>query len=94
MEIYMLFFFIYLSGLILFIISWGHFLVLLLSLEFMMIGLFFGFFSSYMYNYCNLFFCLVYLTMTVCEGVLGLSIMVLMIRVGSSDYLKNFSLLW
>nr|YP_009470468.1 NADH dehydrogenase subunit 4L [Rhadinosa nigrocyanea]AVF96883.1 NADH dehydrogenase subunit 4L [Rhadinosa nigrocyanea] len=91
---YWLFFIIYFSGLIMFIFSWGHFLVLLLSLEFMVIGLFLGFMDTYLFNCNNLFFCMIYLTMTVCEGVLGLSIMVMMIRLGGNDYLKNFSFLW
>jgi NADH-ubiquinone oxidoreductase chain 4L len=40
-----------------------------------------------------LFFSLYFLTFSVCEGVLGLSVLVSIIRTHGNDYFINFSLL-
>nr|WHL46849.1 NADH dehydrogenase subunit 4L [Aphaenomurus interpositus] len=78
-----------LSGLWIFSSKREHLLSALLSLEFMVLGLFIFF-------YMNLFivfgmYSLIYLTLAACEGALGLSILVNMSRTHSGDYFSNFN---
>nr|AFU50201.1 NADH dehydrogenase subunit 4L [Phaedon armoraciae] len=84
----------YLCGLIMFSSKRKHFLLMLLSLEFMIISLFFNLmiYLSLMNN--EYFFSMIFLTMSVCEGALGLSILILMIRTHGNDYITTFSSLW
>nr|QEJ81434.1 NADH dehydrogenase subunit 4L [Drilaster sp. FM16]WIL10246.1 NADH dehydrogenase subunit 4L [Drilaster sp. 2 XYG-2023a] len=96
MMIYSLVFFLfmYFVGLAVFCLKCNHLLMMLLSLEFIVLSLYFGLYiclSMYMYEY---YFMMVFLTMSVCEGALGLSILVSMIRSCGNDYFKSFSLLW
>nr|AFU50153.1 NADH dehydrogenase subunit 4L [Arescus labiatus] len=91
---YLLSIFMYLGGVMSFLLNRKHFLSLLLSLEFMMLALFLFLFFFIESSFFNLFFSMIYLLVVVCEGVLGLSLMVLMIRVSGSDMLMSFSFLW
>nr|QXJ79767.1 NADH dehydrogenase subunit 4L [Suinzona borowieci]QXJ79780.1 NADH dehydrogenase subunit 4L [Suinzona borowieci] len=82
------------SGLIVFSIKHKHFLLMLLSLEIMVLSLYYIIFlylSNMSYEY---FFSMIFLTMSVCEGVLGLAILILMIRTFGNDYIMTFSSLW
>nr|AUR39867.1 NADH dehydrogenase subunit 4L [Agonita chinensis] len=92
--LFMLSLFMFVCGLIYYFISNKHFLHLLLSLEFMFLSLYFMFFLYLNFNMMNLFIMMIFLTMGVCEGVLGLCLMVQMIRTYSSDFLKMLSMLW
>nr|AVN67414.1 NADH dehydrogenase subunit 4L [Eublaberus distanti] len=70
-----------------------HLLSTLLSLEFMVLVLYmilYNYLSSFNYE---LFFSMVFLTFSVCEGALGLSILVSMIRSYGSDYFNMYSML-
>nr|AML25578.1 NADH dehydrogenase subunit 4L [Erotylidae sp. BMNH 1274392] len=91
---YILSMMMYLSGLFSFSMKRKHLLLMLLSLEFIVLSLYFGlfiYFSMMSYDY---FFSMIFLTISVCEGALGLSILVLMIRCFGNDYMMSFSLLW
>nr|QNJ33289.1 NADH dehydrogenase subunit 4L [Hermerius intermedia] len=84
----------FLSGLIVFSSKRKHLLLMLLSLEFVVLSLYFNMFlflSGCDYEY---FFSMIYITMSVCEGVLGLSVLVSMIRTHGNDYILSFSSLW
>nr|YP_011026019.1 NADH dehydrogenase subunit 4L [Ventidius pulai]WQM87291.1 NADH dehydrogenase subunit 4L [Ventidius pulai] len=72
-----------------------HLLLTLLSLEYLVVILFFSLFL-FLYNYTNeYYFIIFFLTMSVCEGVLGLSVLVSMIRCHGNDNLMNItSLMW
>nr|ALO76528.1 NADH deshydrogenase subunit 4L [Scydmaeninae sp. 840218] len=71
-----------------------HLLLMLLSLEYIVISIYFSlFFYLLMYQF-NMYMLMIYMVMIVCEGVLGLSILVLMIRAHGNDYMKTFNLLW
>nr|ALO76307.1 NADH deshydrogenase subunit 4L [Rhagium mordax] len=86
--------FIFFSGLIVFSSKRKHLLLMLLSLEFIVLSLYFNIFvylSFFNYEYL---FSMIFLVMSVCEGVLGLSILVLMIRTHGNDYVLTFSSLW
>ncbi|YP_009271150.1 NADH dehydrogenase subunit 4L (mitochondrion) [Sitophilus oryzae] len=85
--------FLYLSGLFTFIIERKHLLLMLLSLEYIVVSLFLLIFYNLMINF-DYFFCMIFLTMSVCESVLGLSILVFMIRNHGNDYVLSFSSLW
>nr|YP_009327763.1 NADH dehydrogenase subunit 4L [Asymmetricata circumdata]APB92614.1 NADH dehydrogenase subunit 4L [Asymmetricata circumdata] len=88
------FIFMYFSGLIVFCLKCNHLLLMLLSLEFIVLTLYVGlmlFILTFMYES---YFLMIFLTMSVCEGALGLSLLVLMVRSFGNDYFKSLSVLW
>nr|QZI85921.1 NADH dehydrogenase subunit 4L [Moechotypa diphysis] len=83
-----------LSGMMVFALNRKHLLIMLLSLEFLVISIYlnlFIFFSMSGYDY---FFSMIFLTMSVCEGALGLAMLVAMIRAHGNDHVLTFSSLW
>nr|WHU31472.1 NADH dehydrogenase subunit 4L [Claassenia xucheni] len=70
-----------------------HLLLTLLSLEFMVLSLFVFLFIYLNLMMYELFFSMMFLTFSVCEGALGLSILVSMIRTHGNDYFQSFSVL-
>nr|AML26765.1 NADH dehydrogenase subunit 4L [Scarabaeidae sp. BMNH 1274750] len=84
----------YFSGLISFTMKRKHLLLMLLSLEFVILSLYFNMFLYLSYFNFEFFFCMIFLTMSVCEGALGLSILVSLIRTHGSDYYQVFNVLW
>nr|WVD73157.1 NADH dehydrogenase subunit 4L [Monolepta cavipennis] len=90
----LLVFFMFFAGAMSFVINRKHLLLMLLSLEFIVIALYLNMFMYLsMMNY-EYFFSMIFLSMSVCEGVLGLSILTLMVRVHGNDYISTFSFLW
>lgn len=84
---------VFFCGVFSFIYSYKHLLNMLLRLEFIVLSLFLIlFFFLNLINY-ELYFSIFFLTFSVCEGVLGLSILVSIIRSHGNDYFLNFSLL-
>lgn len=86
--------FLRISGILVFALRRKHLLVILLSLEFIIVSLYFNiliYLSELSYEY---FFSIIFLTIRVCEGALGLSILVLIIRAHGNDYVLTFSSLW
>uniref|UniRef100_UPI003001B22E NADH dehydrogenase subunit 4L n=1 Tax=Desmometopa sabroskyi TaxID=3118444 RepID=UPI003001B22E len=82
-----------LMGVFIFVSNRKHLLSMLLSLEFIVLILF-----LMLFVYLNLmnfegFFSMMYLTFSVCEGALGLSILVSMIRTHGNDYFQSFNIL-
>nr|APX39270.1 NADH dehydrogenase subunit 4L [Psylliodes affinis] len=89
-----LLFFMFISGVMSFTLNRKHFLLMLLSLEFIVISLYLNMFMYLnMMNY-EFFFSMIFLTISVCEGVLGLSILILMVRMQGNDFILTFSSLW
>lgn len=85
--------FLLLIGLFIFVSNRKHLLSILLRLEFIVLVLF-----LYLFIYLNLlgyegFFSIIYLTFSVCEGALGLSILVSIIRTHGNDYFQSFNIL-
>nr|YP_009434147.1 NADH dehydrogenase subunit 4L [Hycleus phaleratus]APB02800.1 NADH dehydrogenase subunit 4L [Hycleus phaleratus]ATP06064.1 NADH dehydrogenase subunit 4L [Hycleus phaleratus] len=81
-------------GLVMFSLKRKHLLLMLLSMELMVLSLFFIMFV-YLGSLGNdYFFSMIFLTFSVCEGALGLSILVSMIRTHGNDYFQSFNLLW
>nr|YP_003875560.1 NADH dehydrogenase subunit 4L [Xyleus modestus]ADD97018.1 NADH dehydrogenase subunit 4L [Xyleus modestus] len=83
---------IYFSGVYVFSSKRKHLLMVLLSLEYIVLSLFMLiviFLVEYDYDY---FFPVIFLVFSVCEGALGLSILVSMIRSHGNDFFNSFGL--
>uniref|UniRef100_UPI0031F3F326 NADH dehydrogenase subunit 4L n=1 Tax=Pyrgodera armata TaxID=1964324 RepID=UPI0031F3F326 len=83
---------IYVSGVYIFSSKRSHLLVVLLSLEYIVLSLFMLiviFLVEFNYDY---FFPIIFLVFSVCEGALGLSILVSMIRSHGNDFFNSFFL--
>nr|YP_008757777.1 NADH dehydrogenase subunit 4L [Leptidea morsei]AFP58826.1 NADH dehydrogenase subunit 4L [Leptidea morsei] len=80
-------------GNMIFVSKHKHLLIVLLSLEFIVLSIYLMMLIyMIMMNY-NMFMLMVFLVFTVCEGALGLSILVSMIRTHSNDYFQSYNLL-
>nr|ALP86151.1 NADH dehydrogenase subunit 4 [Apocheima cinerarius] len=90
---YIIVIFMFIIGNLIFVSKYKHLLIILLSLEFMVLSVFF-FLLMYllMLNY-EMYMLMVFLVFSVCEGALGLSILVSLIRTHGNDYFKSFNLL-
>ena len=85
---------IFISGSLVFRINRKHLLLILLSLEFIVLSIYFILIVNlinYQYEY---YFSIIFLTIRVCEGALGLSILVSLIRTHGNDYFQTFNILW
>nr|YP_010463405.1 NADH dehydrogenase subunit 4L [Cryptoperla kawasawai]UUK29381.1 NADH dehydrogenase subunit 4L [Cryptoperla kawasawai] len=85
--------FLFMCGSWVFVSKRKHLLLTLLSLEFIVLSLFFVLFMYLNFWSYELFFSMVFLTFSVCEGALGLSILVSMIRSHGNDFFQTFSIL-
>nr|ALO76264.1 NADH deshydrogenase subunit 4L [Schizonycha sp. SCH01] len=85
---------VYFCGLFSFCIKRKHLLLMLLSLEFVVLGLYFNLFLFLVYFNFEFYFGMIFLTMSVCEGALGLSILVALMRTHGNDYFQTFNVLW
>lgn len=86
---YLLFFF----RILVFISNQKHLLSILLRLEFMVLRLFINiifFFNLFIFER---YFSIVFLVLSVCEGALGLSILVSLVRTHGNDYFQSFNIL-
>nr|YP_010443280.1 NADH dehydrogenase subunit 4L [Danaus genutia]UTE83801.1 NADH dehydrogenase subunit 4L [Danaus genutia]UXR11464.1 NADH dehydrogenase subunit 4L [Danaus genutia] len=93
MNMYMLSLIMFMVGNMIFVSKHKHLLVVLLSLEFIVLSLFlFMMMYLMMINY-NMYMLMVFLVFSVCEGALGLSILVTMIRTHGNDYFQSFNLI-
>ena len=85
--------YLFFIGLLTFVSRRKHLLSVLLSLEFIVLSLFFLLFLFLnLLNY-EIYFSIIFLTFRVCEGALGVSILVSIIRTHGNDYFNSFSLL-
>lgn len=85
--------YLFFIGVIAFVSSRKHLLSTLLSLEFIVLSLFFLLFLFLNILNFELYFSIIFLTFSVCEGALGISILVSIIRTHGNDYFNSFSLL-
>nr|YP_010363320.1 NADH dehydrogenase subunit 4L [Cladiucha magnoliae]UNY39796.1 NADH dehydrogenase subunit 4L [Cladiucha magnoliae] len=70
-----------------------HLLMILLSLEFIMLIIYFSLIMYLNFFMMELFFSMMFLVFSVCEGVLGLSILIIMVRVYGNDNFQVLSIL-
>lgn len=92
--LYIRFILLFILGCLRFSIKRKHLLLILLSLEFIVLSLFLGlfiYFNFFLYEY---YFSLIFITFRVCEGALGLSLLVYLIRTHGRDYFQTFNILW
>nr|UHY94361.1 NADH dehydrogenase subunit 4L [Folsomia candida] len=80
---------IILSGLWIVCSKREHLLSILLSLEYISLGVFLLFLIFLSKG--DFFYSLIYITFTACEGALGLSVLVMMSRTHGGDYFKSFN---
>nr|YP_010414463.1 NADH dehydrogenase subunit 4L [Nepsalus caelestis]URT60512.1 NADH dehydrogenase subunit 4L [Nepsalus caelestis]URT60525.1 NADH dehydrogenase subunit 4L [Nepsalus caelestis]URT60538.1 NADH dehydrogenase subunit 4L [Nepsalus caelestis] len=83
----------YICGCLSYVLKRKHLLSMLLSLEFIVLSLFFLLIMSLMYFNFEFFFSMIFLTFSVCEGSLGLSILVSMVRTHGNDYFQSLNIL-
>nr|YP_009050410.1 NADH dehydrogenase subunit 4L [Daimio tethys]AIC37405.1 NADH dehydrogenase subunit 4L [Daimio tethys] len=86
-------FIMYFIGNMIFVLKHKHLLIMLLSLEFIVLSIFLLLMMSLIYIEFNMYMLMVFLVFSVCEGALGISILVSMIRSYGNDYFQSFNLL-
>nr|YP_009995385.1 NADH dehydrogenase subunit 4L [Ochthebius hasegawai]QNP09801.1 NADH dehydrogenase subunit 4L [Ochthebius hasegawai] len=86
--------FMYFSGVLVFCMKRKHLLLMLLSLEFIILSLYFNIFIYLSYFNNEFYFSMIFMTMSVCEGALGLSLLVSLVRTHGNDYFQSFNVLW
>lgn len=84
---------LFILGVFVFISRRKHLLATLLSLEFIVLSLYLFLFSYLLNLGSELYFSIVFLTFAVCEGALGLSVLVSIIRTHGNDYFQSFRIL-
>nr|AHA52580.1 NADH dehydrogenase subunit 4L [Triraphis sp. QL-2013] len=81
-------FLMFFSSCYMFSFFYKHILLNLINMEFMMINLMSMMYLIMNMMNMNIFFLSFFLAISICEGVLGLSIMVYMVRLTGNDYSK------
>nr|QTH79130.1 NADH dehydrogenase subunit 4L [Hemathlophorus sp.] len=89
-EFLMLLFFM---SFISFCLNRSHLLMMLLSLEFIILIIYFMLIIYLMMFEVELYFSMMFLVFSVCEGVLGLSILILIVRLHGNDSFQILSIL-
>nr|YP_010989877.1 NADH dehydrogenase subunit 4L [Loepa microocellata]WOV68237.1 NADH dehydrogenase subunit 4L [Loepa microocellata] len=89
----MIIFIMFIIGNLIFVSKNKHLLIILLSLEFIVLSIFFILLFLLSFIEFEMYMLMVFLVFSVCEGALGLSILVSMIRTHGNDYFQSFSLL-
>nr|YP_007316853.2 NADH dehydrogenase subunit 4L [Cydia pomonella]AGC22882.1 NADH dehydrogenase subunit 4L [Cydia pomonella] len=92
-DILLLIIFMFIIGNLIFVSKHKHLLIILLSLEFMVLTIFLFMLMVLSFMNYNMYMLMVFLVFAVCEGALGLSILVSMIRTHGNDYFQSFNLL-
>nr|WFP43301.1 NADH dehydrogenase subunit 4L [Chloracris brunneri] len=85
--------FLVVGGIWVFCSNRSHLLAMLLSLEFMVLSMFLMLFVLLNLFENEIYFLMVFLSFCVCEGALGLSVMVLLIRTHGNDFFQSISIL-
>lgn len=86
-------FYLFFIGIITFVLRRKHLLSVLLSLEFIVLSLFFILIIFLNFINYEFYFRILFLTFRVCEGALGVSIVVRIIRTHGNDFFNSFSIL-
>nr|QFI35712.1 NADH dehydrogenase subunit 4L [Zerynthia polyxena] len=93
MNMYLIVLIMFIVGNMIFVSKHKHLLVILLSLEFLVLSIFFFLVIFLNFVEFDKYMLMVFLLFSVCEGALGLSILVSMIRTHGNDYFQSFSML-
>lgn len=92
-NIFIVIIIMFIMGNLVFVSKNKHLLVVLLSLEFIVLVIFFLLLLLLRFIDYDIFILIVFLVFSVCEGSLGLSVLVSIIRTHGNDYFQSFSLL-
>nr|QDI93358.1 NADH dehydrogenase subunit 4L [Rubeospineus bicorniger]QDI93371.1 NADH dehydrogenase subunit 4L [Rubeospineus bicorniger] len=84
--------FMFLTGIFVFCSMRKHLLVTLLSLEYLVLCIYMYFVFFIMNYFGDMYLILIFLTFSVCEGVLGLSVLVGLIRCHGNDHVNSLFL--
>nr|YP_009455664.1 NADH dehydrogenase subunit 4L [Saturnia haraldi]AUG90768.1 NADH dehydrogenase subunit 4L [Saturnia haraldi] len=90
---FMVIFIMFIIGNLIFVSKNKHLLIVLLSLEFIVLSIFFILLMMLSFIEYDMYMLMVFLVFSVCEGALGLSILASMIRTHGNDYFQSFNLL-
>lgn len=90
---YYCFFVIFITGILVFSSLRKHLLLTLLSLEYLVLCVFIFLVFFVIKYFGDIYLILVFLTFSVCEGVLGLSILVSLIRCHGNDNINSLSII-
>lgn len=90
---YYLILFIFLRGFYVFVSLRKYLLSILLSLEFIILRLFILLYIYIIYNNFEIYILIIFLIFIVCEGSLGLSILVSIIRSYGNNFFQSFRIL-
>nr|QGX06855.1 NADH dehydrogenase subunit 4L [Ypthima motschulskyi] len=93
MNMWMMVFVMFMLGNMIFVSKHKHLLIILMSLEFIVLSIFFLMMMYLIMIDYNMYMLMVFLVFSVCEGALGLSILVSMIRTHGNDYFQSFNLI-
>nr|WHL46548.1 NADH dehydrogenase subunit 4L [Chionarctia nivea] len=95
MMVYMwlIFILMFFVGNLIFVLKHKHLLIVLLSLEYIVLSIFFFLMVYLSYIEFDMYMLMVFLVFSVCEGALGLSILVSMIRTHGNDYFQSYNIL-
>nr|AOY39548.1 NADH dehydrogenase subunit 4L [Scolytinae sp. BMNH 1040075] len=85
---------LFFSGLVSYIMSNKHFLLMLISLEVMVLSVYMLLFLYFVQFESEWFVNMIYLSLSVCEGALGLTLLVVLIRTHGMDMVTMFDNLW
>lgn len=84
---------LFIVGRLVFVSNRKFLLITLLSLEYIVLRLFLFLFIVLNFLGSELYFRIIFLTFRVCEGALGLSILVSLIRTHGNNYIQSFNIL-
>nr|DAD54749.1 TPA_asm: NADH dehydrogenase subunit 4L [Pyrgus malvae] len=93
MNMWLIIFLMYMVGNMIFVSKHKHLLIMLLSLEYIVLSIYMMLMLYLSYIEFDMYMLMVFLVFSVCEGALGISILVSMIRTHGNDYFQSFSLL-
>nr|YP_010329833.1 NADH dehydrogenase subunit 4L [Trabala vishnou]AOV63371.1 NADH dehydrogenase subunit 4L [Trabala vishnou guttata]UNP54582.1 NADH dehydrogenase subunit 4L [Trabala vishnou] len=93
LNMWFIFLIMFIIGNLIFVSKNKHLLIVLLSLEFIVLSIFFFMLIMLSLIENDMYMLMIFLVFSVCEGCLGLSILVSMIRTHGNDYFQSFSLL-
>nr|QGX06881.1 NADH dehydrogenase subunit 4L [Mycalesis francisca] len=93
MNMWIMIFVMFLFGNMIFVSKHKHLLIVLMSLEFIVLSIFFFLMLYLMMIDYTMYMLMIFLVFSVCEGALGVSILVSMIRTHGSDYFQSFNLI-
>nr|YP_009485360.1 NADH dehydrogenase subunit 4L [Theretra japonica]AVR43445.1 NADH dehydrogenase subunit 4L [Theretra japonica]UMR55036.1 NADH dehydrogenase subunit 4L [Theretra japonica] len=93
LNMWVVFIMMFFIGNLIFVSKNKHLLIVLLSLEFIVLSIFFFLLVFMMMIDYDMYMLMVFLVFSVCEGSLGLSILVSMIRTHGNDYFQSYNLI-